>query len=222
MAALAAAALPVAVVDPRQARDFARSTGQLAKTDRLDARILAHFGEAVRPPMRPLRDADTQSLAGLLARRRQVTAMLVAEKNRLSRAIPEVHPRIQDHIAWLKEELNGLDAGLRQKICQSPVWKRKMTCCALFPAVGEQVSMTLLAELPELGALGRKQIAALVGVAPFSRDSGPHRGSERSREAGPKFAPSCTWERWWPLVATRRSGRFINACWRPASRRSWR
>ena len=133
VAALAAAALPVAVVNPRQVRDFAKSTGQLAKTDRLDARVLAHFGEAVRPPMRPLRDADTRSLPALLARRRQVTTMLVAEKNRLSLAIPGVHPRFQGHIAWLKEELNGLDAGLRQKICQVRYGGREMTCCALFP-----------------------------------------------------------------------------------------
>ncbi len=179
VAALPAAALPVAVVNPRQVRDFAKSTGQLAKTDRLDARILAHFGEAVRPPIRPLRDADTQSLAALLACRRQSTTMLVAEKNLLSHAIPEVHPRIQDHIAWLKEELNGLDAGLRQKICQSPVWREKDDLLRSVPGVGEQVSLTLLAELPGLGALGRKQIAALVGVAPFSRDSGPRRGKRK-------------------------------------------
>ena len=132
--------------------------------------------KAVRPPMRPLRDADTQSLAALLTRRRQGTAMLVAEKNRLSRAIPEVHPRIQDLISWLKEEINGLDADLPEKICQSPVWREKDDLLRSVPGVGEQMSLTLLAELPELGALGRKQIAALVGVAPFSRDSGPHRG----------------------------------------------
>ena len=102
--------------------------------------------------------------------------MLVAEKNRLSRATPEVHPRIQDHVAWLKEELNGLDADLRQKIRQSPVWMEKSDLLRSVPDVGEQVSLTLLAELRELGVLGRKQIAARVGVAPFSRDSGPHRG----------------------------------------------
>ena len=176
VAALAAAALPAAVVNPRQVRDFAKSTGQLAKTDRLDAQILAHFAEAVRPPMRPLRDADTQALAALLARRRQVTTMLTAEKNRLSRAVPKIHPRIQDHIAWLEQELNDLDTELRDKIRQSPIWREQDQLLRSVPGVGPQVSLTLLAHLPELGTLDRKQIAALVGVAPFNQDSGPHRG----------------------------------------------
>ena len=176
VAALAAAALPAAVINPRQVRDFAKSTGQLAKTDRLDAQILAHFAEAVRPPMRPLRDADTQALAALLARRRQVTTMLTAEKNRLSRAVPATHPRIQDHIAWLEQELNDLDTELRDKIHQSPIWREQDQLLRSVHGVGPQVSLTLLAHLPELGTLDRKQIAALVGVAPFSQDSGPHRG----------------------------------------------
>ena len=176
VAALAAAALPVVVVNPRQVRDFAKSTGQLAKTDRLDALILAHFGEAVRPPIRPLRDADTQALSALLSRRRQVSAMLTAEKNRLSRAAPEVGRRIQDHIAWLQQEIHALDTDLRHKIHQSPVWREQDNLLRSVPGVGPQVSLTLLADLPELGTLSRKQIAALVGVAPFSRDSGPHRG----------------------------------------------
>ena len=172
VAALAAAALPVVVVNPRQVRDFAKSTGQLAKTDRLDALILAHFGEAVRPPIRPLRDADTQALSALLSRRRQVSAMLTAEKNRLSRAAPEVGRRIQDHI-------------LQHKIHQSPVWREQDNLLRSVPGVGPQVSLTLLADLPELGTLSRKQIAALVGVAPFSRDSGPHRGRRTVWAAGP-------------------------------------
>ena len=146
----------MAVVNPRQARDFAKSTGQLAKTDRLDARVLAHFGEAVRPPIRPLRDADTQILGAVLARRKQVTAILVAEKNRLSRAIPEVRPRIQAHITWLEQELKDLDGDLRESIRSSPVWREKDQLLRSVPGVGEQVSVTLLAELPELGTLGRK------------------------------------------------------------------
>ena len=176
VAALAAAALPVVVVNPRQVRDFAKSTGQLAKTDRLDALILAHFGEAVRPPIRPLRDADTQELSALLSRRRQVSAMLTAEKNRLSRAAPEVGRRIQDHIAWLQQEIHDLDTDLQHEVYQSPVWREQDNLLRSVPGVGPQVSLTLLADLPELGTLSRKQIAALVGVAPFSRDSGPHRG----------------------------------------------
>ena len=176
VAVLAAASLPVAVVNPRQVRDFAKSTGQLAKTDRLDAQVLAHFGEAVSPPMRPLRDADTQALGAVLARRRQVVGIVVAEKHRLSRAVPEFRPCIEAHVSWLKQELNDLDTDLRQKIQHSPVWREKDDLLRSVPGVGPQVSLTLLAYLPELGTLNRKQIAALVGVAPFNRDSGPHRG----------------------------------------------
>ena len=176
VAALAAASLPVAVVNPRQVRDFAKSTGQLAKTDRLDAQVLAHFGEAIRPAIRPLRDADTRALGAVLARRRQVMDILAAEKNRLGRATAQVRLRIEAHISWLQEELNDLDTDLRQRIHRSPVWREKDDLLRSVPGVGPQVSLTLLAYLPELGTLNRKQIAALVGVAPFSRDSGPHRG----------------------------------------------
>ena len=176
VAALAAASLPVAVVNPRQMRDFARSTGQLAKTDRLDAQVLAHFGEAVRPPVRPLRDADTHALGAVLARRRLVVGILVGEKNRLGRATAEVRPRIEAHIKWLELELDDLDTDLRQRIRRSPVWREKDDLLRSVPGVGPQVSLTLLAYLPELGTLNRKQIAALVGVAPLSRDSGPYRG----------------------------------------------
>ena len=176
VAALAAATLPVAVVNPRQVRDFARSTGRLAKTDRLDAQVLAHFGEAVHPPMRPLRDDDTRALGAVLARRWQVMKILVAEKNRLGRATPEVRPRIEAHIGWLKQELDDMDTDLRQRIQRSPVCREKYDLLRSVPGVGPQVSLTLLAYLPELGTLNRKQIAALVGVAPFNRDSGPYRG----------------------------------------------
>ena len=176
VAALAAASLPVAVVNPSQVRDFARSTGRLAKTDRLDAQVLAHFGEAVRLPMRPLRDDDTQALGAVLARRWQVMGILVAEKNRLRRAAPEVRPSIEAHISWLEQELDDLDTDLHQRIHTSPVWREKDDLMHSVPGVGPQVSLTLLAYLPELGTLNRKQIAALVGVAPFNRDSGPYRG----------------------------------------------
>ena len=176
VAALAAAALPVVVVNPRQVRDFARATGTLAKTDALDVAVLAHFAEAVRPPVRPLRDAETQALNALAARRHQVMIMLVSEKNRLSSATIAVRPRIEAHIAWLERELDDLDEGLRQTLRQSPVWREKEDLLRAVPGVGEQLSLTLLAYLPELGTLDRRKIAALVGVAPFNRDSGTLRG----------------------------------------------
>ena len=176
VAALAAAALPVVVVNPRQVRDFAKATGTLAKTDTLDAGVLAHFADAVRPEVRPLKDAETQVLNSLTARRHQVMTMLVSEKNRLGTAIGAVSPRIEAHIAWLEQELSDLDKGLRQTLRQSPVWREKDDLLRTVPGVGPQLSLTLLALLPELGTLDRKQIAALVGVAPYNRDSGTRRG----------------------------------------------
>ncbi len=176
VAALAAAALPVVVVNPRQVRDFAKATGTLAKTDTLDAGVLAHFAAAVRPEVRPLKDAETQVLNSLTARRHQVMTMLVSEKNRLGTAIGAVSPRIEAHIAWLEQELSDWDKGLRQTLRRSPVWREKDDLLRTVPGVGEQISLTLLANLPELGTLNRRQIAALVGVAPYNRDSGALRG----------------------------------------------
>ena len=173
---LVAASLRVVVVDPRQVRDFAKATGRLAKTNSLDAAVLAHFAEAVRPPLRPLRDTETQVLSSLVARRQQVMTMLVAERNRLSSAAMAVRPSIEVHIAWLKQELDDLDQGLRQTLRQSPVWREKDDLLRSVPGIGDQISLTLLAYLPELGTLNRRQIAALVGVAPFNRDSGTLRG----------------------------------------------
>ena len=176
MAALAAAALPVVVVNPRQVRDFAKATGTLAKTDTLDAGVLAHFADAVRPEMRPLKDAETQVLNSLTAHRHQVMTMLVSEKNRLGTASGAVSPRIEAHIAWLEQGLSDLDKGLRQTLRRSPVWREKDDLLRTVPGVGPQLSLTLLAHPPELGTLDRKQIAALVGVAPYNRDSGTLRG----------------------------------------------
>ena len=186
---LAVAALPVVVVNPRQVRDFAKATGTLAKTDTLDAGVLAHFADAVRPEVRPLKDAETQVLNSLTARRHQVMTMLVSEKNRLGTAIGAVSPRIEAHIAWLEQELSDLDQGLRQTLRQSPVWREKDDLLRTVPGVGPQLSLTLRAHLPELGTLDRRQIAALVGVAPYNRDSGALRGKRavrggRSRGAG--------------------------------------
>ena len=176
VADLAAEAVPVVVVNPRQVRDFARATGKLAKTDTLDAAALAHFAQVVRPPVRPLRDAETQALNALVARRQQVMSMIVSEKNRLGSTVIAVRPRIEAHIGWLQQELNDLDEDLRQTLRRSPLWREKDDLLRSVPGVGEQLSITLLAHLPELGTLDRRQIAALVGVAPFNRDSGKMRG----------------------------------------------
>ena len=177
--AVAAAGLPVVVVNPRQVRDFAKATGKLAKTDALDAAVLAQFAEAVRPALRPLPDAATQALSALLARRRQLIEMLTAEKNRLGSALPPVRPGIRAHISWLERRLAALDADLAQAIRESPVWREKDDLLQSVPGVGPVLATTLLASLPELGTLTRQQIAALVGVAPLNRDSGAWRGKRR-------------------------------------------
>ena len=174
--ALGAAGLPVVVVNPRQVRDFARATGKLAKTDTMDAELLALFAERVRPTPRPLADAKAQALGALLARRRQLIAMITAERNRLSRALLGIRPGIQEHISWLEEKLTGVDAELSRDLRQSPLWREREDLLRGVPGVGPVLTLTLLAELPELGALDRKQIAALVGVAPLNRDSGVLRG----------------------------------------------
>ncbi len=179
VAALAAGRLPVAVVNPRQARDFARATGKLAKTDKLDAQVLAHFGEAVRPDVRPVPDEQAQELAAILARRRQVVGMLVAEGNRLETSASPVKERIEAHIGFLRAELDDLDGDLDRAIRESSVWREKDELLRSVPGVGPRVSATLLADLPELGTLSSKKLAALVGVAPLNRDSGVFRGKRR-------------------------------------------
>ncbi len=211
VAALAAAALPVVVVNPRQVRDFARATGTLAKTDALDAAVLAHFADAVRPSVRPLRDAETRVLNSLAARQHQVMTMLVSEKNRLGTAISAVRPRIEAHIAWLEQELDDLDEGLRQTLRSSPVWWEKDDLLRTVPGVGEQLSLTLLAYLPELGTLDRRQVAALVGVAPFNRDSGTLRGKRtvwggRSRVRAALYMGTLSATRCNPIIRSVKGG----------------
>jgi transposase len=176
MHALVCAELPAVVVNPRQVRDFAKATGQLAKTDRIDAEVLARFGEAVRPALRPLPDAVTVELRALSTRRRQITEMIVAERNRLAMASKAVTKRINAHIRWLEAELEQVDKDLDRSIRHSPIWKHNEDLLRSVPGVGPVTSRVLLAELPELGKLNRKQIAALVGVAPFNRDSGTLKG----------------------------------------------
>jgi transposase len=176
IAALAAAGLPVVVANPRQVRDFARATGQLAKTDVLDAGILALFAERVRPTPRPLPGAAAQLLDAVLTRRRQLIEMLTAEKNRLGFAPKPLHRGIQAHIRWLERQLDDVTKELAGLIEASPVWRAKDDLLQSVPGVGPIVSYTLLGELPELGTLSHKQIAALAGVAPLARDSGTLRG----------------------------------------------
>jgi transposase len=174
--AAATARLPVVVVNPRQVRDFAKSVGALAKTDAIDARVLARFAEAVRPEVRPLKDKEASQLSALIARRRQLVEMLTAEKNRLGSAPEAIHPSLEEHIEWLEQRLTDINGKLRKAIKKSPVWRAKEQLLRTAPGVGAVLSATLVAGLPELGALNRKRIAALVGVAPFNRDSGKYRG----------------------------------------------
>ena len=176
VAALATAGLPVVVANPRHVRDFAKATGQLAKTDRLDAQLLALFAERVHPAPRPLPDVVLQQLDALMTRRRQLLDMLTAEGNRLEHAAAPIRREITRHIRWLERRIAAADRDLDDTIQRSPVWRAKEHLLRTAPGVGPVLSRTLLADLPELGQLNRKQIAALVGVAPLARDSGTLRG----------------------------------------------
>lgn len=175
-AALGTAGLPVAVVNPRQVRDFAKATGRLAKTDRLDALVLARFGEAVRPEPRPLAEETTRAVEALLTRRRQVVDMLTAERNRRHTAPTVLHAELDEHIAWLRRRVAELDRALGKALQASPLWRARDDLLRSVKGVGPVLSSTLLLNLPELGQLDRKQLAALVGVAPLNRDSGTLRG----------------------------------------------
>jgi transposase len=176
VAALAGARLPIVVTNPRQVRDFAKATGQLAKTDAIDAQVLALFAERVRPEPRPLPDAALTALEELLTRRRQLVEMLTAERNRLLLARGPVRRDLQHHIRFLERRLREVDDDLHTAVKASPVWRVKDDLLQSVPGVGRVVSLTLLAQLPELGRVSHKEIAALVGVAPLARDSGTLRG----------------------------------------------
>jgi len=174
--ALAAAGLPVAVVNPRQVRDFAKAVGQIAKTDTLDAVVLARFAAAVRPQIRALPDDKAQELEALIARRRQLVAMQTMERNRLKQALPKLREGIREHLEWLRKQIADTTDQGRRMLEDSPAWQVKVDLLKSAPGIGDITAMTLLAELPELGTLNRKQIAALVGLAPLNRDSGTLRG----------------------------------------------
>jgi transposase len=176
-AGLAAAGLPLAVVNPRQIRDFARATGRLAKTDPIDAAVIAHFAEAVRPVARPVASAEAQALGELVARRRQLIEMMTAERNRRRQITTERLIKGIDRIlAALQAQLSELEQDIDDAVRGTPAWREKEDLLVSVPGIGQKIARTLIAELPELRSLGRHQVAALVGVAPFNRDSGNWRG----------------------------------------------
>lgn len=203
---LAEAFLPVVVANPRQIRDFARATGRLAKTDRIDSEVLAEFGRAIRPSPRVLRDADQEQLRALMMRRQQLVEMLVAEKNRLRTASAVVRPSIESHIEWLEKQQRDLNRDLNQFIKASPLWQAKAKLLTSAPGIGSTMSAGLLAWLPELGRLNRHEIAALAGLAPFNRDSGTLRGKRmvwggRSELRSLLYMATLTAVRWNPALA---------------------
>jgi transposase len=206
-AALGSAGLPVAVVNPRQIRDFARATGQLAKTDQLDARACARFAEAVQPPARPLPTAQAQALAELVARRRQLSDRLGAETNRAQQVRDaHVRRRIEAHIRWLTKALADLETDIHDTIRSSPLWRAQDNLLQSVPGIGHLTAFTLIAELPELGQLDRRKLAALVGVAPLNRDSGTWRGRRmiaggRATVRGVLYMATLTAIRFNPVIA---------------------
>lgn len=179
VAALATAGIALAVVNPRQVRDFAKAMGELAKTDAIDARILALFAERIRPEVRALRDDETRELDALMSRRRQLIDIRVGERNRLYQAAPIVRGSIADHIAWLDARIGEVDAELQDRIQKSSVWREKDRVLRSAPGIGPTASASLLAGVPELGRLSRQQVSKLVGLAPLNHDSGKWRGQRR-------------------------------------------
>lgn len=173
---LAIAGLAVAVINPRQARDFAKAIGVLAKTDQVDALVLARFAEAIKPEVRALKDSEVMALDSALTRRRQLVDMITAESNRYAQAPGKIAKQIAKHLSWLNKRLEEADDDLDDAIRQSPLWQAKAHLMMSIPGVGRVTATTLLAALPELGQLSRREISALVGVCPFNRDSGGHRG----------------------------------------------
>ncbi len=178
-ASLSVAGVKASIVNPRQVRDFARATGKLAKTDAIDAQVIAHFAQVVNPQTRPVVDEQAEELSAILSRRSQLTGMLTAEKNRLKRAPRVVRMRLKAHIAFLEKELKRVDKDLDEAIKGSSLWKEKESILKSIPGIGPVVSTTLITSLPELGKVSDKEVAALVGVAPFNRDSGAYRGRRK-------------------------------------------
>lgn len=176
-AALGAAGLPLVVINPRQIRDFARATGQLAKTDALDAEVIALFAEQTRPEPRPLADEQTRLLGELVARRRQLIEMMTAERNRLSHlSRRSLIKALERHLAMLQKDLSEIEQEIDTTVRGTPIWREREELMTSVPGVGPTLARTILADVPEIGTLDRKQIAALIGVAPFNRDSGVFKG----------------------------------------------
>lgn len=206
VSALHAAGLPVVVVNPRQVRDFAKALGQLAKTDRLDARVLAHFAAAIKPPVRPIKSKEAQDLDALTGRRSQLIEMLTDEKNRRASAANDtVGDKIKEHIDWLEECIAELDEQLKALLQSSPHWQAKDEILQSVPGIGPVVSFSMIADLPELGTLNRQKISKLVGVAPLNCDSGQHRGTRhiyggRARLRRVLYMAALTALRWNPVI----------------------
>ncbi|MDQ1638520.1 MAG: transposase [Pyrinomonadaceae bacterium] len=205
-AALHAAGLPVVVINPRQVRDFAKALGQLAKTDRLDARVLAHFAAAIKPPLRPIKSTGELELDALVGRRGQLVEMLTAEKNRRGSAVTDtVRKEIKEHIDWLQERIAELDEQLKALLKSSSLWQGKDDVLQSVPGIGPVVSFSMLADLPELGTLNRQQISKLVGVAPLNCDSGQQRGTRhiyggRARVRSMLYMAALTATRYNPVI----------------------
>ena len=206
-AALVSAQLPLAIVNPRQIRDFARATGRLAKTDALDAQVIALFAERIRPEPRPIADADSQILAELIARRRQVIEMIGMESNRLRQARDlRVQRAIEAMLKTLKAQLAVLDRDINDTVKGSPAWREADELLTSVPGVGEVTARTLIADLPELGQLDRRRVAALVGVAPINRDSGQMRGRRliaggRTEVRNALYMATLSATRWNPVIS---------------------
>jgi transposase len=204
--AIAASGIPVAVVNPRKVRDFAKATGTLAKTDRIDAYVLARFAEALKPEPKALPDEEAVLLGEIIDRRRQLIGMLVAENNRLSATVSSpVKKRVRAHLRWLEKELKRAERDLEDVVEASPVWRENEALLRSVPGVGPALSRTLLVELPELGTLTHKRLCALVGVAPFNRDSGRMRGKRevwggRARVRSALYMSAMVASRYNPLI----------------------
>jgi transposase len=204
-AALTGAGLPAVIVNPRQIRDFARAKGKLAKTDAIDARIMADFACDIHPEVRALSDQQTEEIKALMVRHQQVVRMITSENNRLSSTNKAVRSSIQSHVQWLKLQLKEIDKNLEEQIQNSPVWREKDNILRSVPGVGPVLSITIMGSLPELGRINRKQIAALVGVAPLNRDSGVMRGKRsiwggRARVRAALYMATLTSTRFNPVI----------------------